>query len=634
MENLYSDEIVLLFSLKECKENCEYSIELKSKNDNSISFVTETRESESNNSIIKFSKTLLCNYYFYKIQNIEVNIKRTENSNRFFKYHLEPQYGLTLSTIVSSNNSSFQYPINKNNENSEKIMIVAEKSNKQNPNKYTLFDYLKAGISFDSYIVIDFNERFEHTHEFEINHYIKSIGGIRIALKDFLNTFKVYGYGANLKIPGKNNNNSSFFNLNLNGKEDLKGLTEIKEAYKQCIENLVYNNNNVLSPLIKNILRVIYDKYQLTKYNILFLLMNKAPKKEDYQKCIDALIETSLSPLSIVIIGIGDKEDEFKNIKNLYSNNRCHTTGMKIARNNIFFVSMKECKNNANELINIFLKQVPKQLVEFYSLINTTPNDIRNKNLKNIRQSMIKSINVLDPGSLCENIDSAPVCSNNIENKESENILESQFLIEKNYQKPTDKGNENYKIENIELEKIDKDNNIIEVEDIKNSFNPKKTIFKKHNKDDKENKIIYLDNRNELDKKKDDNDNETYTNTPINKNECGNKENPYVSTYINTPKGIKETKQNMKNPYDSKFINTPKEIEENKQNVKNPFKSSSNSDESTLNSIKKSSKDSILCNLNNSENRINPNNSIRDSQQYKLYGNYSIDDSLNKNKFN
>ena len=87
----------------------------------------------------------------------------------------------------------------------------------------------------------------------------------------------------------------------------------------------------------------------------------------------------------------------------------------------------------------------------------------------------------------------------------------------------------------------------------------------------------------------------------------------------------------MKNPYDSKFINTPKGTEENKQNVKNPFKSSSNSDESTLNSIKKSSKDSILCNLNNSENRINPNNSIRDSQQYKLYGNYSIDDSLNKN---
>ena len=536
MEYLNSGEIVLHFSLKECKENCEYSIELKSKNDNSISFVTETRESESNNSIINFSKTLLCNYYFYKIQNIEVNIKKIKDSTYFFKYHLEPEYGLTLSTIVSSKNSSFQYSINKNNENSEKIIIVAEKSNKSNPNKYTLFDYLKAGISFDSYIIIDFSEKFEHTHEFEINHYINSIGGIRIALKDFLNTFKVYGYGANLKIPGKNNNNSSFFSLNLNGKEDLKGLTEIKAAYKQCIDNLVYSNNNVLSPLIKNILRVIYEKYQLTKYNILFLLMNKALKKEDYQKCIDALIETSLSPLSIVIIGIGDKEDEFKNIKDLFSINRYHSTGMKRSRNNIFFVSMKECKNNANVLKNICLKEVPKQLVEFYSLINTTPNDIRNRNLKNIKQSMIKSINILDPGSLCENIDSAPICLNNIENKKSESILESQILIEQNYQKPFDKSNENNMIGNIELEKIDKDKNIIEMEDIKNSVNPKKTIVKNHKKDDKEKNIINLENKNELVEKKE--DNETYTNKPMDKNECG----------------IKETKLNVKNPFISSSI--------------------------------------------------------------------------------
>ena len=603
-----SVEIACHFSLEKCKENHEYSIKVKSKDDNSISFETETRESESNNSIIKFSKTLLCNYYFYKSQNIEIKIKRIKDHPYFTTFDLEPQYGLTLSTIVSSKNSSFQYPINKNNENSEKIVIVAEKANKSNPNEYTFFDYLKAGISFESYIIIDFSERFENTHEFKINHYINSIGGIRTALKDFLNTFKVYGYGANLKIPGKNNNNSSFFNLNLNGKEDLIGLTEIKEAYNQCIDNLVYNNNNALSPLIKNILKVIYDKYQLTKYNILFLLINKTPKKEDFQKCIDALIETSFQPLSIVIIGIGDKEDEFKNIKNLYSNNSCHSIGMKRARNNIFFVSMKECKNDPNILKNKCLESVPKQLVEFYSIINTTPNDIINNNLKNIGQSMIKSINILDPGSLCENIDSAPVCSNNIENKKSENILESQFLIEQNYQKPTDKGDENYKIGNIELEKIDEDNNIIEVEDIKNSFNPKKTIVKKHNKDDNEKKIKNLEKRNELVEKKENNDNETYKNTPIDKYECDNRENPYVSKFTNTPNGIEETKQNMKNP----------------------FKSSSISNQSTLNSIQQSCKDSIICNLNKSKNQVNPNDSIRDSQQYKRYNNYSIDDSLNK----
>ena len=107
-EEKKSDEIVLHFSIKECKENCEYSIELKSKHDNSISFETETIESDSNNSIIKFSKTLLCNYYFYKPQNIEVNIKRTKDGTYYVKYQLKPEYGLTLSTIVNSKNSSFK----------------------------------------------------------------------------------------------------------------------------------------------------------------------------------------------------------------------------------------------------------------------------------------------------------------------------------------------------------------------------------------------------------------------------------------------------------------------------------------------------------------------------------------------
>ena len=609
-EEKKSDQIVLHFFIKECKENCEYSIELKAKHDNSISFETETIECDSNNSNIKFSETLLCNYYFYKPQNIEVNIKRTKDGTYYVKYQLKPEYGLTLSTIVNSKNSSFQYPINKNNENSEKIMIVAEKSDNANPNKYTLFDYLKAGISFDSYIVIDFSEKIEHTHAYEINQYINSIGGIRIALKDFLKTFKVYGYGGNPKIPGQNKNNSSFFNLNLNGKEDLKGLTEIRNAYEHCIDNLDFCNNRVLSPLIKNILRAIYKKYQLTKYNILFLLMNNAPKKEDYQKCIDALIESSLQPLSIVIIGIGDKENEFKNIKNLSNNNRCHSTGMQRTRNNIFFFSMKECNNDANLLKNICLKEIPKQMVEFYNLINITPNDIRNDNLKNIEQSLIKSVNILDPGSLCENIDSAPsilACSKNLKNENNElDILESNFLIDQNLEKETDRGDENFKIGKIELEKIDNgddnDNNmnINEIksieEDNNNSFNPKKTIIKKNKNHDKEKCINNMENINEK-----------YTNTPLGKNESNNKENPYASKFINTPIGSGEINQKNFN--------------------KNPFKCSSISDKNTLNSIKKSSKESILVyNLNSSENNVNSINNIKDSQKPKPFSNYSIDD--------
>ena len=619
MENLEennADEIILHFSLKDCKENCEYSIEFKSKKDDSISFETEKIENESNNSTINFSRTLLCNYYFYKIQNIEVNIKRTKDSNFFVQYQLEPNYRLTLSTIINSKDSTFQYPINKNNENSEKIKIVAEKSNNIKQNKYTLFDYIKAGISFDSYIVIDFSDKIEHTHAMELNNYIKSIGGIREILFDFLKTFEVYGYGAKFKIPDKNNNNSSFFNLSLNGNKFLKGLTEVRKAYEQCLDELDFCNNNVLSPLIKNILRRIYEKYELTKYNILFLLMNKAPKKEDYQNCVDALIESSFQPLSIVIIGIGDNESDFKNIQNLYNNKRSHSFGMKRNKNNIFFISMKECKNDANLLKNKILKEVPKQMVEFYKLINTTPNDIRNNNLNNIKNSL----NILDFGSLCENVDSAPSIlssSKYINNEKNElNIYESYNLIEKNLQKQNVKDNENFTVGKVELEEIDNDNfnennninnknvNEIKEEDNNNCLNPKKNFIKKSKIHDEEKFINNLENRSKLVEKKD--DNQKYTNTPSGEGECNKKENPFVSKFINTPRDT-EINQN------------------NSKNVKNPYKSSTISELSTLNSIKQSN-NVLAYKLNESENKNNQKNNIKDSQQFRPFPNYSIDD--------
>ena len=648
MENLEqnnSDEIILNFSLKECKENCKYSIEVQLKNDSLTSFETEEKEKEPNNSIINFSRTLNSHYYFYKIQPIKIFIKKTKGDECFYKYELKTKYNITLSTIVNSKNSLFQYPIN--NENSEIIMITAEKPNNIDPKKYIFFDYLKAGISFDVYIVIDFSQKTEHTHAMKENIYINCIGGIRKVLSDFLDTFEVYGYGPKLKMPDQNNNNSLFFNLNLNGNKILKGRTEIMRAYEQYLDNLDFCNiNNVLSPLMKNILRRIYEKYELTKYNILFLLMNNSPKKEDYQKFIDVLIESSLQPLSIVVIYIGEKEDELKKIKNLCSTNTNHSNGMKRSKNNIFFVSMKECKNDVHILENICLKEVPKQMVEFYKIIKTTPNDIRHNNLNNIKNSL----NILDYGSLIENDGCAPPIKD--ENKEKNeineiNIYESHYLIEENYKKQNvnkDENdafgyNESQKIENNNINDNNNNNNNNDNEnnlnEIKESFRPKVKIGKRFKKDS-EKFLNNLENGSKFVENK--NDNEQYTNTPLERKECTNKENnPYGSKYINTPKengkNNKNIIKNIENPYDLKFINTPKKNGENNQNnsKNNPYKASAISEESTMNSIKQSCKNSALVyNLNKSQNKINQNNNIKDYQQYNPYPNipnYSIDDN-------
>ena len=471
MENtneLQPEEIILDFALKGCESGCEYLIEFLSK-DCSIQFQTEKIKSISNNSLIEFSKSLRCKYFFYKIQYVEVNILKWKSQNCFIKNRLKPNYPLTLSTIISSDNSVFQYKIKEKIPNSENLIIRVN----TNINNSDFVDYLKAGIKINSYIGIDFSNKEEHILALKENQYIKCVSGLREALFGFVRNFEVYGYGANILNPEINN--PGFFNLSLNENPNLKGLTEISNAYNNCLNNINFSeNNNILSPLLKHIGKRIYEKKELMKYNIFFLLIRKSPKNEDFQNCIDFLIENSHIPLSIIIIGIGDDQNEFNNIKDLY-NNQIHSNGIKKLRNNIFFISMKECNFDGNILKNICLKEIPNQMVEFYKLIKTTIDDIKMQNLEKINNSL----KILDIANrLCKdnkNLDPPPpikdLTNQDNYNDNNNNIKNKKFcsLIDYN------NNNNNFNNNNY-------NNNIIQNNDIINDLNPPLIIVKNSKK--------------------------------------------------------------------------------------------------------------------------------------------------------
>ena len=106
-------------------------------------------------------------------------------------------------------------------------------------------------------------------------------------------------------------------------------------------------------------------------YNLIFLLINSLPKKEDIQKCQVILENMAYCPISIIIIGIGDKD--FKDLRNLISFQR---NGL---RDNISFCSMKECNFNNEILQNKCLRSIPSQFTEYFHTKKETPNRIRTK---------------------------------------------------------------------------------------------------------------------------------------------------------------------------------------------------------------------------------------------------------------
>ena len=617
IEYPYSNEIVLNFSLNKCKNKHDYSIEFSLDN---YFKEFERIKCKSENSFIEFSESFPCKYYFYKIQKATISVTRWEGvRSKKFKFGNEKCH-LTLSTIVNSKNSEFKTELDGNN--SEIIIIKVTKS--QEINNYIFCDFIREGISFDGYISIDFSDKKYHDIDMENNQYMKAIEGFRETLFDFVKYFDVFGFGAKLKI---NNNNNPYFNLSLNEDPSLKGLTNIKKAYIKCLEKIDFSSNkNILSSLIQYIEKIIFQKYNLIKYNIFFLLINKAP--DDYQKCIDAFIKTSYLPLSIIIIGIGDNENEFNKIIQLFKNKKQSSNGMEKQRNNIFFISMKECNYQKDTLKNICLKDIPKQIVEYYKLANTTPEQIGNGNLENIKESL----KILDlENSLYQNYDnkySVPPLPGEEDNEEIINFME---LIENNYNNFNIQNNENIKnISNIEEFSCNKNNKFNQNtkkfqntpqgnEDNKkkniNKINPYLTI-KKHsiNNHIKEKKIDF----NEENEKK--LRNKTPLDNEININ-YKNKENPYINK--NNDNNNELNKNEIKNSFNKNkkentklsYYNTPGNIQPIKDNIDNE---NNNSDYNKA--ISPSEPDKRENNENNKLNTLHCNKQNKEDFYYNTPG--------------
>ena len=491
MEKAFYDDILLNFEINNSKKDKDYLIEFVLE-DKSIKFETEKITSKSENSLLEFSKKLLCPYYFYKIQNINLRVKRWKDRVHYIYLKIDDKIHLTLSTIINAKNMAHEIKINEKDEDSEIIIIKAEKPINKSNNviNNSLLNYLTAGVSFESYIGIDFSDKMLHNVDIAKNQYINAIRGFRETLFDFQRNFEVYGFGTNL-LDYKIDKDNSFFNLSLRENPNLLGLTNIKQAYTECLKKIDFGrNNNYLSPLLNHIQKRIYEKNNLTNYNILFLLINKCPKKDDIQSTIDALIQSSCLPLSIVIIGIGDNENEFNNIKNLYINNNISSKGIKKVNNNIFFISMKECNYDDSILKDKCLKEIPKQLSTFYELANISIKDIKEKNINKISQiskNLINQNNVNQNKNNTNIIDftedsnpAPPLVNNIIEEKAvfvSQNYLYDDFKIENNNHKNINISN------NINLEK----SNNIEKDKMANNNNDKNIKGEINNKNNENN---------------------------------------------------------------------------------------------------------------------------------------------------
>ena len=97
------------------------------------------------------------------------------------------------------------------------------------------------------------------------------------------------------------------FNLNFSNDPNIHTIENVVKAYHDCIEKnkLTFWGPTCFTPLIKTIISRI-NKKDLFEYHILMILTDGVI--DDLRQTIDILVEASVLPLSVIIIGIGNAD--------------------------------------------------------------------------------------------------------------------------------------------------------------------------------------------------------------------------------------------------------------------------------------------------------------------------------------
>ena len=260
--------------------------------------------------------------------------------------------------------------------------------------KYTFLDYLNSGVRLGLSIGIDFTGSNGHPYDYDSLHRTKdptnpdnpnnskgpndyeraiySCGTI-VAYYDYDQLFPVFGFGAIIN-PNETEANMCF-NINFKDDPQIYTINNILVEYQKCLERIVFAGPTCFSPIIKKVIDMINAKNNIMEYEILMILTDGVIN--DMDETIDALVEGSFLPLSVIIIGIGDADFSNMNILDGDDIPLISRKGVKRMRDLVQFVPFNKFENDAEKLSAEVLEEIPRQIEEYYSMNNLYPNSLK-----------------------------------------------------------------------------------------------------------------------------------------------------------------------------------------------------------------------------------------------------------------
>ena len=305
------------------------------------------------------------------------------------------------SFIASNGNVYLGLNVNKQNLN-----II---NNSRFIKNYSFIDYIKNGVFIKLDIGIDFTSSNKLPNDPNSLHYIYGNNpndyeqairacGMIVAYYDYNQSFPTYGFGAVVRNDTKP---SMCFNINFKENPEIYLIDNVIEEYKNCFKNIRLAGPTYFCPIIREVIKNIRGENNPLKYHILLLLTDGII--QDMKETIDALVEGSFLPLSVIIIGIGN--GNFQKMVTLDGDDvpLISTSGIKRMRDLVQFVPFNKYRSNPEKLAEQVLEEVPRQVIEYYTMNNIFPENLslarinnasmmgKNKNNSNFQQNSYQS---------------------------------------------------------------------------------------------------------------------------------------------------------------------------------------------------------------------------------------------------
>ena len=269
---------------------------------------------------------------------------------------------------------------------------------KTEPN-YTFPEFLKGGINISTIVCIDFTQSnlppndsnsLHFMRPGQMNEYQQAIIGItQIQLNyDKSKRIKTFGFGGAPKFPrpqiDTNNKCCHFFPCSGDpSKTEGDGINGVFKQYNFALQHTRQSGPTLFNPLLTEIGKFTEEKQRNDPDNYIIQLILTDGIIHDMADTIDTIVELSVLPLSVIIIGVG--KDNFDKMVDLDSDDALLRGTYGTAKRDIVqFVPYRDFKNDPTRLAQEVLAEVPEQITSYFRSIKRPPNKP-----KQINESMI-----------------------------------------------------------------------------------------------------------------------------------------------------------------------------------------------------------------------------------------------------